>query len=209
MAVFATLPRSLKFRMTGVVVMLVLTATLIVTLVALLLAERDMRSVIGNQQYALLSSAAAQVDAQLNSRKVLLASLADTIPLSAGADPAVMQAFVERHQVARKEFLNLHIFTRDGTLLNTRGDHSEAALAVNPRTRAFLENALESGKAVISPPYKSLLTGLPSIMILQPVLDAQGRTAMLLGGSINLTNAVFLEQLAAQKPGRWSIPACA
>nr|WP_315249208.1 PAS domain S-box protein [uncultured Duganella sp.] len=202
MAVFATLPRSLKFRMTGVVIMLVLTATLIVTLVALLLAERDMRSVIGNQQYALLSSAAAQVDTQLAARKVLLASLADTIPLSAGEDPAVMQAFVERHQVARKEFINLHLFTRQGTLLHTRGDHAEATLALNPRSRAFLENALARGKAVISPPYKSALTGLPSIMILQPVRDAQGRTAMLLGGSIDLTNSVFLEQLAAQKPGK-------
>ncbi|SDF78767.1 MULTISPECIES: PAS domain S-box protein [unclassified Duganella] len=202
MAVFATLPRSLKFRMTGVVVMLVLTATLIVTLVALLLVERDMRSVIGNQQYALLSSAAAQVDAQLAARKVLLASLADTMPLSAGEDPAVMQAFVERHQVARKEFLNLHIFTRSGTLLNTQGDHAAAALALNPRSLAFLENALAAGKTVISPPYKSVLTGLPSIMILQPVRDQQGRTAMLLGGSIDLTNAVFLEQLSEQKPGK-------
>ena len=202
MAVFATLPRSLKFRMTGVVVMLVLTATLIVTLVALLLAERDMKSIIGDQQYALLSSAAAQVDAQLGARKVLLASLADTMPLNAGEDPAVMAAFVERHQVARKEFLNLHIFTRQGTLLHTQGDHAAAALALNPRSRAFLENALTGGVPVISPPYKSELTGLPSIMILQPVRDAQGRTVMLLGGSIDLTNSVFLEQIAAQKPGK-------
>lgn len=202
MAVFATLPRSLKFRMTGVVVMLVLAATLVVTLVALLLAERDMRSVIGDQQYALLSAAAAQVDAQLAARKVLLASLADTIPLAAGEDPATMQAFVDRHHVARMEFLNLHIFTRQGTLLHTQGDHAAAALALNPRSRAFLENALAAGKPVISPPYKSVLTGLPSIMILQPVRDAQGRTVMLLGGSIDLTNAVFLEQVAEQKPGK-------
>jgi hypothetical protein len=97
MAVFSKLPRSLKFRMTGVVVMLVLSATLIVTLMALLLAERDMRSVIGNQQYALLSSIAAQVDAQMESRKVLLASLADTMPPDAASDPAAMQAFIDRH----------------------------------------------------------------------------------------------------------------
>ena len=45
--------------MTGVVVMLVLAATMTVAWVALLLAERDMKSVIGDQQYALLSSAAA------------------------------------------------------------------------------------------------------------------------------------------------------
>lgn len=202
MAVFATLPRSLKFRMTVVVVMLVLTATLIVTLVALLLAERDMKSVIGDQQYALLSSAAAQVDAQITARKVLLASLADTLPLDAGANPAVMQAYVERHAVARKEFLNLHIFTPQGTLLHMEGDHAEPTRALNPRSRAFLENALAGGKPVISPPYKSVETGLPSIMILQPVHDAQGRTVMLLGGSIDLTNSTFLEQIAAQKPGK-------
>ncbi|MBV7534805.1 PAS domain S-box protein [Duganella sp. sic0402] len=182
--------------------MLVLTATLIVTLVALLLAERDMKSVIGDQQYALLTSAAAQVDAQLASRKVLLASLADTIPLDAGEDPRAMQAFVDRHPVARKEFLNLHLFTRQGSLLHTQGDHAAAALALNPRSRAFLENALAGGKTVISPPYKSVLTGLPSIMILQPVHDAQGGVAMLLGGSIDLSNAAFLDQVAAQKPGK-------
>jgi diguanylate cyclase (GGDEF)-like protein/PAS domain S-box-containing protein len=201
MAVFATLPRSLKFRMTVVVVMLVLAATLIVTLVALLLAERDMKSVIGNQQFALLSSAAAQVDAQIAARKVLLATLADTIPLEAGHDAAAMQAFVDRNPVARKEFLNLHIFNRQGMLLRTEGEHVESTPTLNPRTRAYLEGALAAGKTVISPPYKSVLTGLPSIMILQPVRDAQGRIVMLLGGSIDLTNSVFLEQIAEQKPG--------
>jgi diguanylate cyclase (GGDEF)-like protein/PAS domain S-box-containing protein len=202
MAVFATLPRSFQFRMTGVVVLLVLTATLVVTLVALLLAERDMKSVIGDQQFALLSSAAAQVDAQMTARKVLLASLADTIPLEAGADATAMQAFVAQHPVARAEFLNLHIFNQRGTLLNTEGDHVDATLALNPRSRAFLENALRAGKAIISPPYRSVQTGLPSIMILQPIRDSQGRAVMLLGGSIDLTNSAFLEQIASQKPGK-------
>jgi diguanylate cyclase (GGDEF)-like protein/PAS domain S-box-containing protein len=202
MAVFATLPSSLKFRMTGVVVLLVLAATLIVTLVALLLAERDMRSVIGDQQFALLSSAAAQVDAQLAARQVLLASLADTLPLNAGEDPAVMQAYINRHHTARQEFLNLHIFTGHGTLLHTEGDHVAVTTALNPRSRAFLENALAAGKMAISRPYKSVLTGLPSIMMLQPVRDAEGHTVMLLGGSIDLTNSIFLEQIAAQKSGK-------
>ncbi|NYE60154.1 diguanylate cyclase (GGDEF)-like protein/PAS domain S-box-containing protein [Duganella sp. 1224] len=202
MAVFATLPRSLKFRMTVVVVMLVLAATLIVTLVALLLAERDMKSVIGDQQYALLSSIAAQVDTQMTARKVLLASLADTLPREAGDNPAAMQAFVARHAVARGEFLDLHIFNQQGTLLHTEGDHAAATLALKPRARAFLDNALAAGKTIISPPYRSVQTGLPSIMILQPVRDVQGRTIMLLGGSIDLTNSGFLEQIAAQKPGK-------
>ncbi|MRW89604.1 PAS domain S-box protein [Duganella sp. FT80W] len=200
MAVFATLPHSFKLRMTGVVILLVLTATLIVTLMSLLLAERDMKSVIGDQQYALLSSAAAHIDAQINSRQVLLASLADTMPPDAGA--AIMQAFVERHPAARKEFLNLHLFNRQGTLLHTEGDHAAETLALNPRSRAFLENALAAGKPVISPPYKSVQTGLPSIMLLQPVRDGQGRTVMLLGGSIDLSGSNFMADVAAHKPGK-------
>jgi diguanylate cyclase (GGDEF)-like protein/PAS domain S-box-containing protein len=201
MAVFALLPRSLRFRMAGVVVMLVLIATIIVAWVALMLAERDMKSVIGDQQFALLSSAAAQVDAQILAKKSLLANLAETMSIEAGADAASMKAFVVRHPVARKEFLNLHIFNQRGVLLHTDGNGA-AALELNPRSRAYLERALAAGKAVVSPPFKSVLTGLPSIMILHPVKDANGRAAMLLGGSIDLTNSGFLEQVAAQKPGK-------
>lgn len=201
MGVFSKLPRSLKFRMAGVVVLLVLSATLIVTLMALLLAERDMRSVIGNQQYSLLSSIAAQVDAQMEARQVLLASLGDTIPAAAADDPAAMQAFIDRHPVARRQFLNLHIFNREGLLLHTDGDHTAVTRHMPPPARDFLERSMAAGKPVVSLPYKSEITGLPSIMILHPVRDAKGQVSMLLGGSIDLSNSNFLEQIAQQKPG--------
>jgi diguanylate cyclase (GGDEF)-like protein/PAS domain S-box-containing protein len=187
--------------MAGVVVMLVLIATIVVTWVALLLAERDMKSVIGNQQYALLSSAAAHVDAQVSAKKTLLASLADAVPADADLDAAHMKAFVDQHPVVRKEFVNLHIYNRRGVLFNTSGDHA-APMELDRRTRAYLERALAAGKPLVSPPFKSVLTGLPAITLLQPVLDANGRAVMLLGGSIDLTNSSFLEQIATQKPGK-------
>ncbi|NGZ87141.1 diguanylate cyclase [Duganella sp. SAP-35] len=187
--------------MAGVVVMLVLIATIVVTWVALVLAERDMKSIIGDQQYALLSAAAAQVDAQMSAKKVLLASLADSMPADAGLDTARMKVFIDRHPSVRREFLNVHIFNRQGMLINTAGDQT-AALELDARVRAYLERVLAAGKPVVTPPFKSLLTGLPAIMILHPVLDAGGRPAMLLGGSIDLTNSSFLEQIAAQKPGK-------
>ncbi|MCP2007005.1 diguanylate cyclase domain-containing protein [Duganella violaceipulchra] len=201
MAVLALLPRSLKFRMTVVVVMLVLVATVIVTWVALVLAERDMKSVIGNQQYALLSSAAAQVDAQITAKKALLASLADAMPADAGQDPERMSAFVARHPAVRKAFLNLHIFNRNGVLIHTEGEGA-AVLALDERPRAFMQKVLAGGRVVVSPPFKSILSGLPAIMILHPVLDAQGKAVMLLGGSIDLSHSDFLAQIAAQKPGK-------
>ncbi len=201
MAVLAPLPRSLKFRMTAVVVMLVLAATVIVTWVALVLAERDMKSVIGNQQYALLSSAAAQVDAQITAKEALLASLADAMPSDAGQDAERMSAFVARHPAVRKAFLNLHIFNRNGVLIHTEGEGA-AVLALDDRPRAFMQKVLAGGRVAVSPPFKSILSGLPAIMILHPVLDAQGKAVMLLGGSIDLSHTDFLAQIAAQKPGK-------
>lgn len=201
MAGLALLPRSLKFRMTAVVVMLVLVATVIVTWVALVLAERDMKSVIGNQQYALLSSAAAQVDAQITAKKALLASLADAMPSDAGQDPERMSAFVARHPAVRKEFLNLHIFNRNGVLIHTEGEGA-AVLALDERPRAFMQKVLAGGQVVVSPPFKSILSGRPAIMIIQPVLNAQGKAVMLLGGSIDLVDSDFLAQIAIQKPGK-------
>ncbi|WP_217431234.1 sensor domain-containing diguanylate cyclase [Duganella vulcania] len=201
MAVLALMPRSLKFRMTAVVVMLVLIATVIVTWVALVLAERDMKGVIGNQQYALLSSAAAQLDAQITAKKALLASLADAVPPDAGQDPQRMSAFVARHPAVRKQFLNLHIFNQNGVLIHTEGEGA-AVLALDERPRAFLRKVLANGRAVVSPPFKSILSGRPAIMIIQPVLDAQGKAVMLLGGTIDLIDSDFLAQIAAQKPGK-------
>ena len=201
MAVSVPLPRSLKFRMTGVVVMLVLIATMTVAWVALVLAERDMKSVIGDQQYALLSSAASQVDGQITARRVLLASLADILTEADGADTAGLQAFVARHPVARGRFLNLHIYNRDGVLLNTAPD---GAIALDPGddARAYFQRTLAAGKPAVSPPFKSILTGRPAFMILQPVQDAKGRTVMLLCGSIDLTSPMFMQPVLAYKPGK-------
>ncbi len=201
MAVSVSLPRSLKFRMTLVVILLVLVATMIVTWVALLLAERDMKAVIGDQQFALLSSSAAQLDAQLNAKKLLLASLAEAVPQSAGASAAGMLEFVRQHPIARREFRNLALYNRQGDLLHTQGD-AIATLDAPARLRAYLDQVRAGGKAVVSPPFKSFLTGAAAVVIMQPVTDADGRTTMLLGGSLDLADSSMLEQVAGQRSGK-------
>jgi diguanylate cyclase (GGDEF)-like protein/PAS domain S-box-containing protein len=187
--------------MTAVVIMLVLVAAMTVTWVALVLAERDMKAIIGDQQYALLSSSAAQVDAHLTAKKVLLASLAESLPPDAGASAADMRAFVAAHPRVRSEFSNLVIFNQQGDLLHTQGDGA-ATLDLSPRLRAYLRQVLAAGQSIVSPPYKSLLTGEPAVIILQPVQDASGQGVLLLGGSLDLAKSTIMDHVAAQKSGR-------
>lgn len=201
MAVSVRLAGSLKFRMTAVVIMLVLVAAMTVTWVALVLAERDMKAIIGDQQYALLSSSAAQVDAHLTAKKVLLASLAESLPPDAGASAADMRAFVAAHPLVRREFSNLVIFNQQGDLLHTQGDGA-ATLDLSAPLRAYLRQVLAAGQAIVSPPYKSLLTGEPAVIILQPVLDASDQGVLLLGGSLDLAKSTIMDHVATQKSGR-------
>jgi diguanylate cyclase (GGDEF)-like protein len=201
MAVTPFLPRTLKFRMTVVVVLLVLAATVTVASLALMLAERDMKSVIGDQQYALLSSAAAHIDSQLTAKRTLLATLADSMPPDLIADPRKLQAFLEQYPSARKEFLNLLVFDRLGTLRITTAA-GIATVVQDPARLPFYRQALGARRSLISPPFHSPVSKVPVVLITQPVLDPGGRIVMVLAGSIDLAHAPFLEQIAAQKPGK-------
>jgi diguanylate cyclase (GGDEF)-like protein/PAS domain S-box-containing protein len=193
--------RSLKFRMTAVVVLLVLSATVIVASLALLLAEKDMKSVIGDQQFALLSSGAALIDSQLAAKRTLLATLADTMPEGLTRDPKGFADFIALHPTARAEFLNLVVYDREGRLLLTTAT-GIASAPQDPSRKAFYDAALASGRSLISAPFLSPTSKVPVVLVTQPVIDRQGHVTMVLAGSIDLAHAPFLDQIAAQRPGK-------
>ncbi len=201
MAITPSLPRTLKFRMTAVVVLLVLAATVMVASLALMLAERDMKGVIGDQQYALLSSAAAHIDAQLSAKRTLLATLADAMPPEVKDDPRRLHAFFSQYPSARRQFLNLLIFDRSGRLRVTTAA-GIATVLQDPARRSFYAQAVAARHSLISPPFFSPVSKVPVVLVTQPVLDSQGQIALVLAGSIDLAHAPFLEQIAAQKPGK-------
>ena len=201
MAVHHYLPRSLKFRMTAVVTLLVLAATAVVTSVALRQAERDMQSVIGDQQYALLSAAAARIDDQIEAKRTLLAALADAMPAEVRADARLMPQFIASHPTTRRAFFNIVTYGADGMLLYSARD----GLPLNQLSmlgQRYFDDTLKFKRGMISPPFKSRLSGLPVVLITQPVLDREGRVELVLSGSIDLSNSHFFDQLGAPTQGR-------
>ena len=201
MAVTALIPRSLKFRIAGVVILLVLAATVVVTLLALTLAERDMKSVIGNQQYALLSAAAAHIDRELEAKRTLLASLAETMPAEVRSHPERLQDYIDSHPATRKDFFSLVCFDPEGRLVHRAPEH-ELSAPLSARGRAFFEDTMTRRQSVISQPFRSRISGLPVVLITQPVFDEQGEIALVLTGSIDLGTSTFFDEIDRQKPGR-------
>ncbi|GAB2842180.1 hypothetical protein GCM10027277_06640 [Pseudoduganella ginsengisoli] len=187
--------------MASVVILLVLGATSIVTLGALLLAERDMKSVIGSQQFSVLSTAAAYVDEQLDNKRAILATLPEGLPPGAHAEPGAMQKLLESRPIARGEFFNIVVFDRSGTLVATlRPDFNESRFTAN--TQPYFERTVNTRKGLISEPFLSRLSGRPVVVLTQPVLDKNNDVAFVIVGSIDLQKSDFFGPINALKPGK-------
>jgi diguanylate cyclase (GGDEF)-like protein/PAS domain S-box-containing protein len=200
MSLSGILPRSLKFRLTSLLILLVLGAATIVTTLALMAAERDMKEVIGRQQYTLLTGAAAFLDEQLSAKTTLLAIVAENLPTTA-LTPERLRALLARHATVGAEFSNIVAFDRQGELVANLRD-SGLSRSVNVAARPYFEATVRLKKGVISPPFRSRLSGLPVVLLTHPVFDAAGEVAFVIGGSIDLLNSDFFEQFGALSPSR-------
>src|SRR5476649_83120 len=190
---------SLKFRMTAIVIFLVLLASALISIVSLYFVERRMRSVVGDQQYALLSSAAAYLDEDLESKKTLLKSLAVQLSKSSGTS-SKLQEFLEENTSLRDEFFNVAIVNSAGDLVANLSDRRVIG-GVNISEREYFLNTVKFKDGVISKPIKSLISSKPVILITQPVLSKEGHVIYILVGGIDLQSPYFFGQLDSLKPG--------
>ncbi|MCE3604264.1 sensor domain-containing diguanylate cyclase [Massilia sp. P8910] len=191
---------TLKFRLTVVVIGLVLLATSVLTFVSLYLAERQMRDVIGSQQVALLSSAAAYIDADLESRQSLLKTLREELGRSGGRPAGGLQAFLEAHASLRDEFFNVLVLDHTGTMRANMNDR-RINDTINFGKRAYFTETVAAREGVISKPFKSILSGKPVILITEPLYDDEGKLIFILGGGIDLQRPRFFGQLEALGSG--------
>ncbi|WP_395408222.1 diguanylate cyclase domain-containing protein [Pseudoduganella sp. UC29_106] len=200
MSTRSLLPQSLKFRMSSVVILLVLAATVIVTWLALVMAERDMKAVIGRQQYSLLSAAAAHIDEQLAGKRLMLATLAEAIPAGKANEQTIRHSF-EAHPSARAEFSNLVVFDKQGNMVATMREEL-AARQFNVASRPYFEQTLNSKRGLISPPVRSKISNLPVVVLTHPVIDSGGDVQYVIAGSIDLLNSDFFSQFNNMRPGK-------
>jgi len=182
------------------VVVLVLGAAVTVTAAALLLAERDMKAVIGNQQYALLAGAAAHIDEHLAAKKAMLATLAESLPRNLPTEPQRLHTVLAAHTALNKEFSLLEVYLADGSLLDVQGGPMPQQ-AISAKGLPYFEQTLRSSKGVVSAPFVSAISGAPTVLITAPALDEQGKPRMVLAGAINLLHYAPFEAISALKPG--------
>ena len=194
------LPASLKARMSVVVFLLVLAAVASLALATLSVAERGMRDVTGRQQYVSLASAAVFIDEELDAKRNVLRAIADSLAASGAHDGAGLQRFLDAQTVLGKEFYTAGVAAADGSLLASMGPvKPQAGMSLKGRT--YFDQTLASRRSVISAPLNGSISGMPIVVVTQPVFDAQGAVRYVLAASVNLRQPDFLGRLGALKPG--------
>ncbi|MEX0140097.1 diguanylate cyclase [Massilia sp. LMS1-1-1.1] len=194
------LPASLKARMSVVVFLLVLGAVASLALATLAVAERGMRDVMGRQQYVSLASAAVFIDEELDAKRNVLRAIADSLAASGAHDGPSLQRFLAAQTVLSKEFYSSGVVDIDGIVLASVSPFKPQA-GLNVKGRPYFERTLATRRSVISSPLNGSISGMPIVVVTQPVFDARGGVRYVLAASVNLRQPDFLGRLGSLKPG--------
>jgi len=194
------LPANLKLRMACVAAFLVFVATLLVTLSTLAVAERGMKSVIGDQQYAMLSNAASFMDDRIVTRITQVESLASRMPPLTGKDDHARLYLEAQAPTWEHEYLNLILLDAAGrqtvSMRPVGGDKRLDAAG-----RDYFERPMATLRGYMSQPFVSRISEREIVIVSAPVRDRAGKPSGVLTASMDLQSSGFLRQISALRPG--------
>lgn len=189
---------SFKFKISALVVALLLFAGIGAGGISLLIAESELRQVIARQELSLLAGAAAFIDNDLQNKRQLLRALGEEIN-DRGLPLSQLQTMLEAHETLRDTFFNVNAFDLSGNLVASLRDRN--AKRINIAERKYFQDTLRLQEGVISPPIRSALSGQPVVVITQPLRDADGKLIGIVLGAIDLLRPSFSAQLDALRSG--------
>ncbi|WP_173346249.1 diguanylate cyclase domain-containing protein [Pseudoduganella dura] len=187
--------------MTVIVGALVFLSGMLLALYAINIVERDMAQLVGDREYALLSSAAAQMEQDLNAKRTVLRVTAEGMQAAGAYDPAAVRNYLQRVPSLGQQFFNTVALDANGVLLTSLAGGAAAGQAT-VAARAYFRDTVRTRKGVLSPPLRSALSGKPIVLLTEPVFDAAGVLQFVLAASIDLSQPDFFEHLDRLKPGR-------
>lgn len=192
---------TLKAKVIMVVVAAVLVTTAVIVAVSLTIMQRDIKVLIGAQQYTTIKMIATALDESFNTRRVALRSLSQGLPPEGRHDAHQLQVYLASHTSLTEMFFNLSVFDSNGQLVANFNDTS-AIGRFNVADREYMRRTLELKHGVISEPLRSQISKRAIVLMTEPVFDDSGNIAMVFVASIDLQQANFLGQFTNTRIGR-------
>ncbi|QBE61934.1 bifunctional diguanylate cyclase/phosphodiesterase [Pseudoduganella lutea] len=192
---------TLKARMTVVVCALVFLSGILLAIYAVNIVERDMAKLVGDREYALLSSAAVQIEQDLQSKRALLRITAEGMRAAQVVRPVAVRRHLQQLPSLEQQFFNTVAIDANGVLMTSLTGGAAAGQAT-VAAREYFQRTVVTRKGQLSRPLRSALSGKPIVLLTEPVFNAAGTLQFVLAASIDLSQAEFFRHLDRLKPGR-------
>jgi diguanylate cyclase (GGDEF)-like protein len=193
---------SIKLRLIGLTMMLIVIAVSLRALIILPFAQDLALDKAATEQLLTASYVAREIDRSIQARRKLIEELATSLP------PALLQQPVALAQWLHDRQRINPLFDRGLLLLQPDGHHLLGEYPVIS-SRAQLDHAnsdwfqaaLQAEGAVIGRPQQSQLSGEPTLSMAIAVRDKQGRVITVLAGMARLNMPGFLDRLQSTQFG--------
>ena len=193
----------LKSKITVAVSFLVVSLILGTAFSLLCYLESHFKKTVSDQQFALISAIAGEIDERVAHAHQLVRRAAARMPVQALADMDTARGYLEKQTDAMEIFNNgIYLFDVSGVML------AEAPLRTDrPGTdfshREYLRQTLATGRPYVSKPYNSSQShGHAAIMFTAPVRNGKGEMVAIMTGSLDLVQGGFLRKLAETRIGQ-------
>ena len=193
---------SIRFRIIALGIAIALIGILVRQFMAMPMLQNQVRELAENQQSAMATYIARDVDQHIASRLELIGRFAADLPPALVAHPEQLQAWIRDMQHINPAFNGGLIAVPPGG----RGLLAEYPAVAGRRDRDFaaadwLLAATRDRKPVMGRPAREPLSGEPAIVFAAPVHDADGNIVTVLAGVALLQAPGFLDRLNESRLG--------
>ncbi len=199
-------PLSIKSKV-AVVTTAVMVALLFVSSgVQMVFVKADMKQVLGNQQFSLVSRLADELDDKLETARNGLIAVARVIPREMLDNEGELEKNLAQRQILRMHFDDLFVLAHDGEVIVDLP--SLGRRHVNSADQEYFQLTFATREAIISRPFRGKTFGQPYVVMTAPIFNEEGEMIAILVGGLNLLRHNFLGKLVnapVGKTGRFSL----
>ena len=191
---------SIKTKVTLVATGFLLALLVLVSTLQLHRVTADIREVVGNQQFTLLSRVADELDQKLEADLQLVAVAAHGIRAEALTDTAELQRLLDGNPNLRSTFDGLFVISARGVVLADSPAQGRRGNDIGEQDN--FKDVLATGKPRISRPLLGKTSRQPTVTVSAPIFGRDGAIAGVFMGTLNLLKPNVLGSIGDAKVGR-------
>ena len=193
--------RSLTRRLTILILTFFLFGILLLAFYSSFTLHSDMERALGEQQFATVSTVAANVDAEFDVRLRSMEKVAAKITPAMLSNTASIQKFLEDRILFAEMFSDGIWVTRlDGTII-AEIPISKGRIGTNYRNNDWMIKIFK-GKSLVGTPIIDKKLNAPLINIGAPIRDPKGKVIGVVAGAINLGKSNFIDKITDNRYGK-------